>query len=59
MSGLRTMIIDSYNDGMESFKDNIDAVFDASVLDGLIKDFPNFESVLFLTNDVTKFSLVC
>jgi len=56
MSGLRTMIIDSYNDGMESFKDNIDAVFDASVLDGLIKDFPNFESVLFLTNDVTKFS---
>lgn len=52
MSGLRTMILDSYSSGMDSFKDNIDAIYDASVLDSLIQDFPNFESVLLLTNDV-------
>ena len=54
MSGLRTMILDSYSNGMESFKDNIDALYDPSILDGLIQDFPKFESGLLLTNEVNS-----
>lgn len=51
-SGLKVMVKDAYLNGVSSFKDDMDALFDASVMDTLIRDFPNFESVLLLTNDV-------
>ena len=51
-SGLKSMVKDSYLNGVNSFKDDMDAIFDVGVMDTLIRDFPNFESVLLLTNDV-------
>ena len=51
-SGLKEMVKESYLNGISSFKDDMDALYDSSVIDTLIRDFPNFESVLLLTNDV-------
>ena len=36
------MILDSYSKGVNNFKEDIDSLFDASVMDTLIRDFPNF-----------------
>ena len=51
-AGLREMVKQSYVDGVTGFARDIDSIFDENVMDTLIRDFPNFESVLLLTGDV-------
>lgn len=51
-TGLREMVKSSYLNGISGFARDIDSLYDQSVMDTLIRDFPNFESVLLLTSDV-------